>query len=142
MNIKVMTAADISAAVQVDEAAFSHTWDAEEFRAELAKDYAYYCIVERGGQACAYAGIWCVYETAELIRIAVHPDKQRQGIAAELMSEILKYAAEQGCEKMMLEVRAGNIAAHALYKGFGFKQIALRRAYYDGEDAVIMERIL
>ena len=42
---------------------------------------------------------------------------------------------------MILEVRDTNIAARRLYERVGFKKISIRRGYYDGEDAIIMERI-
>ena len=40
---------------------------------------------------------------------------------------------------MMLEVRKSNIPAQKLYKKFGFNEISIRKGYYNGEDAVIME---
>jgi ribosomal-protein-alanine N-acetyltransferase len=41
---------------------------------------------------------------------------------------------------MTLEVRAGNLAAQALYRGFGFEVAGRRPRYYtdDGEDALVM----
>ncbi|MGN0162213.1 MAG: ribosomal protein S18-alanine N-acetyltransferase [Candidatus Ornithomonoglobus sp.] len=142
MNIRLVTRQDIDAAAAIDKAAFKKAWDAKEFEEELAKDYAYYILLENSGKAVGYAGIWCIYETAELIRIAIHPDAQGNGFADALMKNILSHAADCGCEHMLLEVRAGNTAAKGLYKKHGFRQIDLRRGYYDGEDAVIMERKL
>ena len=45
-------------------------------------------------------------------------------------------------EKVLLEVRESNISAINLYSKCGFKEINRRKNYYDGEDAIIMERIL
>lgn len=137
-----MTSADIDAVTVIDRAAFGKPWHKQDFTDELDKDYAYYFTARHCGAIAGYAGIWCVYETAELIRIAVEPKIQRNGIACRLMEHILKLAAEQGCEKMMLEVRKSNGAARALYKKYGFCEISVRKGYYDGEDAVIMEKDL
>jgi ribosomal-protein-alanine N-acetyltransferase len=41
----------------------------------------------------------------------------------------------------LLEVRADNCGALALYSGHGFREVGRRRRYYpDGSDAVLMER--
>lgn len=138
-----MTADHIHPAARLDSRAFTHSWNEEEFAAELKKDYAYYCVLSENGDITGYAGIWCIYETAELIRIAVSPDRRRDGLGSLLMADILDHAAAAGCEKMMLEVRASNTAARAMYEKHGFCQTGIRRRYYDGtEDAVIMEKEL
>lgn len=133
--IREMTAVDIPVALGIDRAAFEKSWSAAEFEAELDKDHSVYLISDNG-----YGGIWCIYETAELIRIAAR--KPRRGIGAAIMAALIKAAAERGCERMMLEVRKSNLPARALYERFGFKEISVRRGYYDGEDAIIMERSL
>ncbi len=142
MTVRKMTIEDISGAVAVDEAAFSKPWSEKSFIEEIEKDYSYYFVSEENNQITGYAGIWCIYETAELIRIAVTPKFQGRGIAKSLMEKILSTAKECGCERMMLEVRKSNISARGLYEKFGFSQISIRRGYYDGEDAVIMEKQL
>ena len=55
------------------------------------------------------------------------------------MKKIFECSAECGCERMMLEVRASNIGARKLYKKYGFNEISVRKGYYNGEDAIIME---
>ena len=133
--IRKMIAADIPAALDTDRAAFERPWDEAELAAELQKDYARYFICDNG-----YGGIWCIYETAELIRIAAR--EPRRGTGTALMDALLGAARDAGCERMLLEVRESNAPARALYKKFGFKEISVRRGYYEGEDAGIMEKIL
>ena len=57
------------------------------------------------------------------------------------MDEIGECAKSQGCERMMLEVRKSNEKARKLYEKDGFSEISVRKGYYDGEDAIIMERL-
>lgn len=140
--IKRMTAADIGLIVEIDKAAFNKSWKEQDFKDELEKDHAYYFTADDGGKTVGYGGIWCVYETAELIRIAVEPTARGCGTAGRIMEHILDFAAEKGCEKMMLEVRKSNEAARGLYKKYGFSEISVRKGYYNGEDALIMERTL
>lgn len=142
MNIRKMTRSDIPAALKIDAAAFEKPWTDKAFADELEKAYACYILLENNGVAAGYAGIWCIYETAELIRIAVEPHSQRKGFADAMMRELLETAARSGCEQMLLEVRGANAPAQKLYTKHGFHQSGIRRGYYDGEDAVIMEKQL
>lgn len=139
MIVREMTEADIASVVGVDSATFSDAWKETAFREEIEKDYSHYFVCEIDGEIVGYAGIWCIYETAELIRIATAPDFQQKGIANMLMQEILSCAKSCGCERMMLEVRRSNIPAQVLYKKFGFDEISVRKGYYNGEDALILE---
>ena len=41
---------------------------------------------------------------------------------------------------IMLEVNVKNLPAISLYKKMGFKQISLRKNYYNTDDAIIMRR--
>ena len=139
MIVREMTYNDIASVADVDRAAFSDAWKDDSFADELKKDYSHYFVAETDGEIMSYAGIWCIYETAELIRIATTPKHQQKGVAKELMQTILECAKSCGCERMMLEVRKSNIPAQRLYKKFGFNEISIRKGYYSGEDAVIME---
>lgn len=139
MTVREMTSADISGVMALDALAFNKPWSEQFFCDELGKDYAYYITAELDGDIVGYGGIWCIYETAELIRIAVNPRYRRKGIADMIMKELFSHSESCGCERMMLEVRKSNAPAIGLYEKHGFNEISVRRGYYDGEDAVIME---
>ena len=139
MIIRKMTEEDIPAVVLVDESAFSKCWNGNMFCEELRKDYSDYFVAENDTGIIGYAGIWSIYETAELMRIAVMPGHRNKGIARSLLEKITDCANENGCHRMMLEVRESNVPARKLYESAGFKEISVRKGYYDGEDAVIME---
>lgn len=141
MNIRNMKSEDIPYLCAIDNGAFKDPWSTAFFEDEIKKDYAYCCVLENEQGLCGYAVIWNIYETSELIRIAVDTKYQKQGYGSILMDNVINTAEKANCEKMMLEVRASNISAQALYRKYGFTQIAVRKKYYNGvEDAVIMER--
>ncbi|STZ13983.1 ribosomal-protein-alanine N-acetyltransferase [Moraxella caviae] len=95
---------------------------------------------------CIYS---VVFEVAEVLRIGTHPDFQRQGVAVRLLDELFALCgASDECESVLLEVRADNAPAIALYERVGFGQIDVRKNYYrnangaSGTDALIMQRSL
>ena len=142
MTIRNMTEKDIPKAAAVDAKAFNKPWGSMSFADEIKKDYAHYFVCEDETEIIGYVGIWCLYETAELIRIAVNPSRQQNGVGSILMTEILNCARDCGCERMLLEVHAENTPAQSLYSKFGFSEISVRKGYYDGADARIMEKKL
>lgn len=142
MIIRAMTPNDVPAAAKLERAAFPDPWSEAELRAELEKDFSLAEVKDDGGEIIGYAVSWLVRETAELVRIAAAPRRRREGHAESLLCSALKKARGAGCERVTLEVREGNAAAMGLYGKLGFERIALRRGYYGGEDAVIMERKL
>jgi ribosomal protein S18 acetylase RimI-like enzyme len=78
---------------------------------------------------------------SEIIDLVVRPDARRQGIALMLIDQF----CHRFCDQMAyLEVARNNLAAYQLYKGAGFVEYGIRKAYYqtaDGtDDAVLMRK--
>ena len=79
-------------------------------------------------------------EVVDLLRIAVHPGRRREGLASRLLAAVRDRAAQAGAERMLLEVSAANDGARAFYVHEGFAEIGRRRRYYkDGTDAAVMQ---
>jgi ribosomal-protein-alanine N-acetyltransferase len=78
-------------------------------------------------------------DEAEVLTIAVAPSARRKGKASALLGEAMRDAAAQGARAMYLEVAVSNMAAVALYRRFGFREVGRRKAYYaPSEDALIL----
>jgi len=66
--------------------------------------------------------------------IAVAPSAQGRGLGGTLLEALVEHARAAGATSMLLEVRADNVAAIALYERHGFDRIAVRRRYYQPGD--------
>lgn len=87
--------------------------------------------------------VWrVVADEAEIITIGVHPDARKAGIASAMLAIIEADAKKRGATKMFLEVAENNHHARALYEHNGYIQIGMRPKYYDGVDAILMEKQL
>ncbi len=87
--------------------------------------------------------VWrVVADEAEIITIGVHPDARESGIASAMLALVENDVRKRGGKKLFLEVAENNTAAIKLYTTNGFKQIAVRPKYYDGIDALLMEKSL
>ena len=86
-------------------------------------------------QVIAYCLYSHVFEVAEILRIGTHPNYRRQGLASQLINQLKKIVVDRdvegnSAEQVLLEVRADNVAAIALYEKMGFHTIYRRKDYY------------
>lgn len=120
-------------------------WTQADFSAELSNPLLYPAYTALlGGQPAGFACFMRTHTTADLRLIAVDPNFRRQGIARGLLSHSLRSLAGQGATRCLLEVRAGNQAALALYKAAGFQLLALRPGLYTHpkEDGLLLQKDL
>lgn len=83
-----------------------------------------------------------MYERSELIDINVLSNYQNQGIASKLLEFMLEDLKSNNVENITLEVRKNNLNAIYLYKKYGFKEVGIRKGYYQGIDGILMEKEL
>jgi len=72
--------------------------------------------------------------------IGVHPEYQRRGLGARLLT-----ACERalGTPRVRLTLRPSNLGARRLYEAAGYLEIGtLKRYYLDGEDGIMMEKVI
>ncbi|MFF2297145.1 ribosomal protein S18-alanine N-acetyltransferase [Arthrobacter bambusae] len=140
-----MTADDVTAVEVLERRLFPvDAWPMQMFFDELAQvDTRRYVVAESDGQIVAYAGLMCIEPIADVQTIAVVPEFEGRGIGSAILTELIEEARRRGAVEVLLEVRADNPRAQALYVRFGFEQIHVRRRYYrDGTDALIMRLTL
>lgn len=72
--------------------------------------------------------------------IAVHPDTRRKGVGRELLIACEKALSSP---RVRLVLRVSNWGAKALYDKSGYIEIDRWRRYYrDGEDGLVMEKVI
>jgi ribosomal-protein-alanine N-acetyltransferase len=141
---------DVEQLLPLERDLFGDTaWTAEAFWSELAHpDSRCYLVAEGdpdgdgpgGGDLLGYAGVMFSGSEADVQTVAVAPSAQGRGVGALLLRELIDQAARRGVTSVLLEVRADNDVAIALYRRSGFERIGVRRRYYQpGDvDALVM----
>lgn len=109
-------------------------WSVETFWSELAAPGRWYVLATDADRLLGYAGLAANGADVDVQTVAVHPDAQGRGTGGVLLRALVAQAARAGAASVMLEVRADNAAAIALYERHGFERIAVRRRYYQPED--------
>lgn len=119
-------------------------WSAETFWSELAHPQTRWYVVaeDPAGALLGYAGLMAGGAEADVQTVAVLPSAQGRGLGGLLLRALIDEAVRRGAAALLLEVRRDNAPAIALYRRFGFEQIAVRRGYYQpgNVDALVMRR--
>ena len=78
--------------------------------------------------------------------MGVLPNARKKGVAFSLLNYALRELKNNDVEEVFLDVNITNLAARRLYEKLEFKQIAIRKNYYDDgkqkSDALILKKIL
>jgi len=146
-----MSEHDLLEVVEIEETTGLSQWGWEAYRSELEKAEAVMLVARRnlpeertGRRLSGYIAARINADELHINNIGVWPDARRRGVGGALLGAALDLAERCGAYEAVLEVRAGNLPAQAMYKRFGFAVVGERRNYYKEpvEDAKIMTRRL
>jgi ribosomal-protein-alanine N-acetyltransferase len=163
--LRHMRLEDIAQVVKIDEASFPNSWSPRTYQFEISnRDTSQMIVLEMVDHASyppgswrgtlrrllnpqipnviiGYGGCWLIAGEAHISTIAVHPNFRGQGLGELLLAGMLQRGIYLGGEYSVLEVRASNDTAQALYRKYEYKVVGRRKAYYrdNSEDALLME---
>ncbi len=165
MRIRPMLAADALAVAWIDRLSNPLPWSLNAYQREPERPHSRAWVLEAPlptdltcGAAEAVNGLppltcaagsqvpvafllaWRVVDEFHIANLAVHPAFRRRGMARALLAHALQAAEQEELVSALLEVRASNAPALALYRAFGFAIVGRRKGYYhdNGEDALLM----
>ena len=141
-EVRGMTMEDGAAVAEMEHQLFPDAWSEKSVLETLEQPDTICLMAEKAGRAAGYLLAYTVAGEVEIARIAVAKELQRQGVARTLLDELETLCKSRGVRKILLDVRAGNAAARALYTKAGFAEDGIRQRFYDDptEDAVLMSR--
>lgn len=140
MTINPMKEDHVAQVAALERQCFADPWSEGSIASELCNPLSLWLIAEEDGIVCGYVGSQTVLDETDMMNIAVRPDRRRRGIAAALISELVRLLKARGSYILRLEVRQSNAPAIALYETMGFTQLGLRKNYYRNpkENALIL----
>jgi ribosomal-protein-alanine N-acetyltransferase len=150
-RIGEMNEHDLLEVVEIEHLCGLSQWGWEAYHTELAKAEAIMLVARAASPQALNGRGLAGYIAARLgagevhvNNIGVREEVRRLGLGRVLLGLALDLAAGQGAREAVLEVRAGNHVAQALYRRLGFAVVGERRKYYRDpvEDALVMTRAL
>ena len=142
MIIRKMTPSDVEQVAAIEAQCFSVPWSKQGFLDSIAREDTVFLVAEQSEEAviAGYIGMYTSFDEGEITNVAVSSKYRKQGIGNHLVTAMQTIAKEKNLERIILEVRATNEPALSLYKRKGFKEIGIRKNFYEKptEDAIIM----
>jgi len=149
--LRRLGALDLDLAARLHGEAFARfgerAWTRQDMAELLASPGVAGWAAQSGEAAIGFALCRVAADEAELLTIAVLPDRRRHGTGRSLLDAAIAHARAAGAASLFLEVAADNPAALALYRQAAFQAVGEREAYYRrGErpaaDALVMRLTL
>ncbi len=140
-HIRDMTETDLDRVMAIETSIYTHPWTRGNFLDSIKAGYS--CLVmELGGEIIAYGVLATAAGEAHVLNISVARPWQRKGYGRSLLLHFIDRSRQSGALQMLLEVRQSNEGGRGLYSSMGFRQMAVRPAYYPAthgrEDAILM----
>lgn len=143
MTIRKAYPSDLDRIVELEREIFpDDAWPRDKLDDDLRSPYSHFLVTEEDGEIVGYAIAHFLpgNDVADIHNIAVLDAVRGRGVGSALFDRLVTWCREQGAAAIMLEVRADNEPAQALYASRGFQTIATRAGYYQpvGVDAFVM----
>ncbi len=145
ISFELLSEDNIADVWELEKICFDDPWELNAFASELNNKISVYFVArdDETKKVVGYAGVWLMYDCANITNIAVAPEYRREGLGGKMLELLTDVSRERGMKSITLEVRASNNSAIVLYEKCGFVSCGLRKRYYQGnEDALIMTKKL
>lgn len=140
MIVRRCTKDDLEAIYKIEKESFSDPLKKETVERDLARE-SYYCYGLFDTELMTFVSYEKVFDEGQIISVATAPPFRRKGFSKKLFEKLTELAKKDGVAIFTLEVRSDNTAAIKLYKALGFKEVGVRKSYYENPicDAILMD---
>ena len=119
---------------------FDEFWNYETLKEELESNFSKYFIAKQNDNIVGFAGLKIILDEADLMNIVTKKCCRHEGIASNIMDKLIEYCKQEKIKCINLEVSIQNSIAINFYKKYNFKEVGLRKKYYDNTyDAILMK---
>ena len=141
MEIFTMTLEDLEQMKNTLYSDFDNFWSYNVLKQELENKNTTYIVAKESDEVVGFAGISICLDEATLNNIVVKKSHRNRGIGGELLESLIELCSELRISTFTLEVNVENEPAIHLYEKFGFKNLGVRKKYYNNShDAFIMTK--
>lgn len=141
MEIVTMILEDLEQMKDTLYSDFDNFWSYNILKQELENKNTTYIVAKENNEIVGFAGISTCLDEATLNNIVVKKSCRGRGIGGELLESLIDLCGDLHMRTFTLEVDTENAPAIHLYEKFGFKNLGVRKKYYNGSrDAYIMTK--
>lgn len=134
-----MTLSDLDEIENIFDTDFPSSWKISTLKSELMNESSKYIVVRYDNEIVGFAGVWFSVDDAHITNIVVKKSFRNMGIGSKLLEKLIDLTKENYKASLTLEVNTKNTYAQKLYNKYNFKNLGIRKKYYNGtDDAFIM----
>ena len=139
-KIEMMSLNDLETIKDILQTEFDEFWTYEILQQELLSNNSKYIVAKSlDNIIVGFAGIKIILDTAELMNIVTKKSFRANGIGKLMLEYLINMCKNGKIKTLNLEVNSQNTIAINLYKKYNFKEIGLRKKYYNNTyDAILM----
>ena len=140
IKIRKMTMEDLKLIKKNLTSDFDNFWSYNILKQELDSNISSIFVAISEKEILGFIAIKTIINEIDLMNIVIKKTYRKHGIGSKLLAYIINYATLNNINSINLEVNYKNVAAISLYKKFLFKEIGIRKKYYNNsDDAIIMK---
>ena len=140
ISIVEMTFKDFEEIKDILQTDFDEFWSQNILKSELESELSKYFVAKKDGKIVGFAGVIILPDDVEITNIVTKKNERKRGIGKLLLDKLIQIAFELQ-KDISLEVNEKNESAINLYKKAEFKEVGIRKKYYNGcENAIIMTK--
>ncbi len=139
-KIEMMSLNDLETIKDILQTEFDEFWTYEILQQELLSNNSKYIVAKSlDNIIVGFAGIKIILDTAELMNIVTKKSFRANGIGKLMLEYLINMCKNGKIKTLNLEVNSQNTIAINLYKKYNFKEVGLRKKYYNNTyDAILM----
>lgn len=135
---------DAAAIAEMEHQIFTDAWSEKAVLDTINQKNTICLAAEKAGRLIGYLLAYAAADEAEIARIAIVKEFQRQGAGRALILGLETVCEANNISKLLLDVRESNEAARTFYTNMGFQEDGIRQRFYENpqEDDILMSREL
>ena len=139
IDIQEMSLNDLEKIKDILISDFDDFWNYNILKEELESPNSKYIIAKTNdGEIIGFTGIKVLVDNADIMNIVVKKSWRNQGVGNLLLNNLISICKDLNLLSLSLEVNEDNLPAIHLYEKVGFKQVGLRKNYYQDKNGIVM----
>lgn len=144
LGLREMKLNDSMRIAELEQEIFTDAWTQTGIEETFVQSHSVIVVAEEDSKIQGYCILYVVLDEAEIARIGVTERVRHGGVGSLILQFGEKICKEKGVERLLLDVREGNLPARKFYEKHGFLVDGIRKNFYDNpkEDGVLMGKSL
>jgi len=139
LSFSKMNLDDLKIISPILQSDFDDFWNENILKSELENENSYYIVAKQNDEIVGFGGLWKSIDDIHITNIVTKKSLRNKGIGKAILTELINQAKSLGYNIITLEVNEKNLPAISLYKKFRFKEVGIRKRYYNNcDNAIIM----